>query len=46
MASAAKLYVAVIGSSEASEQEQDNAEAVGRELAAAGAVVVTGGGAA
>jgi len=43
VASAAKLYVAVIGPSEASEQEQDAAETVGCELAGAGAVVVTGG---
>jgi uncharacterized protein (TIGR00725 family) len=36
-------YVAVVGSSQASAQEERNAEAVGRELAAAGAIIVTGG---
>ena len=36
-------YVAVVGPGEASERELEDAEAVGRELADAGAVVVCGG---
>ncbi len=36
-------YVAVVGPGEASERELEEAEAVGRELAAGGAVVVCGG---
>ena len=36
-------YVAVIGPGEASEVEEESAEAVGRALAGAGAIVVTGG---
>jgi uncharacterized protein (TIGR00725 family) len=36
-------YVAVVGPGEASERELEDAEAVGRELAAGGAVVVCGG---
>src|SRR2546430_1170304 len=37
------LYVAVCGAAEASEREEELAEAVGRELARAGAVLVCGG---
>lgn len=37
-------YVAVIGASRASEQEESAAELVGRELARAGALVICGGG--
>jgi uncharacterized protein (TIGR00725 family) len=39
----APLYVAVVGPGEATATESDAAEAVGRALAQAGAVVVTGG---
>jgi uncharacterized protein (TIGR00725 family) len=37
------LYIAVAGPGDASSQELRNAEAIGRELAQAGAIVVTGG---
>jgi uncharacterized protein (TIGR00725 family) len=39
----AVLYVAVVGPAEASAAEREAAEVIGRELAAAGAVVVCGG---
>jgi uncharacterized protein (TIGR00725 family) len=38
-------YIAVIGTSRASEQEEATAELVGTELARAGALVICGGGA-
>jgi uncharacterized protein (TIGR00725 family) len=36
-------YIAVVGPGDASAQEQEDAEAIGRALAHAGAIVVTGG---
>ena len=43
MAGAPRAYVAVVGPGDASPEEESTAEEVGRQLAAAGAIVLTGG---